>query len=194
MPSSVSLPSKGANAVTIQVIRKDGFNGPIKLGLKDPPPGFASSPVTLPAGQTATKLAIKTKLLETKEPVRLTIEGRAKIGGREVVRQAVPVEDRMQAFLWRHLVPAQEMKCLVFSPSYEPPPKRVLHASATPPVVEPKAEPAAAKSATAKPKFKFTKKQVAGRVRQIKQLFEQGLLNDDFTNRKIAECEALLAD
>ena len=96
-------------------------------------------PVTLPAGQTATKLTVKTKLLETKKPVRLTIEGRATIGGREVVHQAVPAEDRMQAFLWRHLVPAQELKCLVFSPSYEPPPRRVLHVTAVPPV-EPKPE------------------------------------------------------
>jgi hypothetical protein len=30
-------------------------------------------------------------------------------------------EDRMQAFLWRHLVPAQDFKALVFDPSYEPP-------------------------------------------------------------------------
>jgi len=66
----------------------------------------------------------------------------------------------------------------------------VLHVTAVPPV-EPKPEVAAAKP---KFKFKFTKKQVAGRLRQIKQLFEQGLLTDDFTNRKIAECEAMLAD
>jgi hypothetical protein len=190
VPSSISLPSKSAGAVTVQVIRKDGFMGPVKLDLKDPPPGFSSLPITLPAGQTATKLTVKTKLLETKKPVRLTIEGRATIDGREVVHQAVPVEDRMQAFLWRHLVPAQELKCLVFSPSYEPPPRRVLHVTAVPPV-EPKPEVAAAKP---KFKFKFTKKQVAGRLRQIKQLFEQGLLTDDFTNRKIAECEAMLAD
>ncbi len=36
----------------------------------------------------------------------LRLEGRATIQGREVVRPAVPAEDMMQAFAYRHLVPA----------------------------------------------------------------------------------------
>ena len=43
-------------------------------------------------------------------------------------------------------------------------------------------------SATAKPRF--NKQQVAGRLRQLKMLFEEGLLTDDFYNDKVAECEA----
>ena len=39
VPSSISLPSKSAGAVTVQVIRKDGFIGPIKLGLERPAAG-----------------------------------------------------------------------------------------------------------------------------------------------------------
>ncbi len=187
VPSSISVPSKSAAGVSVQVIRKDGFIGPITLDLKDPPPGFSSVPVTLSAAQTTTRLVVKTKLLETKRPVRLIVEGRAKIGGREVAHEAVPAEDRMQAFLWRHLVPAEEMQCLVYSPSYEPRPKHVLHTYVSLPV-EPKPETAAVNPAA--PKFKFTKKQVANHVRQIKQLFEEGLLNEEFTGRKIAECEA----
>jgi hypothetical protein len=31
----------------------------------------------------------------------------------------------MQAFLWRHLVPAGDFKVLVFDPAYKPPLKRV---------------------------------------------------------------------
>ncbi|MCC6356097.1 MAG: hypothetical protein IT577_19590 [Verrucomicrobiae bacterium] len=41
-------------------------------------------------------------------PVRLGMEGRATIRGRDVVRVAVPAEDMMQAFAYRHLVPAQD--------------------------------------------------------------------------------------
>jgi hypothetical protein len=187
VPSSISVPSKSAAAISVQVIRKDGFTGPIKLGLKDPPSGFSSLPVTLSAAQTTAKLVVKTKLAETKQAVRLIVEGRAKIGEREIVHQALPAEDRMQAFLWRHLVPAEEMKCLVYSPSYQSPPRRVLH-SHFPPPVEPTPETAAVNPPKAK--VKFTKKQVANHVRQIKQLFEEGLLTDEFTGRKIAECEA----
>ena len=43
------------------------------------------------------------------EVVRLNLEGRALIEGREVVRPAVPAEDMMQAFAYRHLVPAREL-------------------------------------------------------------------------------------
>ena len=39
-------------------------------------------------------------------------------------------------------------------------------------------------------KPKFTKQQVAGRLRQLKLLFEEGLLTEDFYARKVAECEA----
>jgi hypothetical protein len=43
------------------------------------------------------------------KPISLRLWGRAKIGGREVQRPAVAAEDMMQAFLWRHLVPSQEL-------------------------------------------------------------------------------------
>jgi len=95
----------------------------------------------------------------------------------------VPAEDRMQAFLWRHLVPAQNLKALVFDPSYEPPAKRVRRVSSpsTPPPTT---------ASTSAPKPKFTKQQVAFRLRQIKLLFDEGLLTDEFNHKKVMECEA----
>ncbi len=39
-------------------------------------------------------------------------------------------------------------------------------------------------------KAKFTKQQVANRLRQIKMLFDEGLLMKDIHDRKVAECEA----
>jgi hypothetical protein len=39
-------------------------------------------------------------------------------------------------------------------------------------------------------KPKFTKQQVAGLLRQLKRLFEEDLLADDFYDQKVAECEA----
>jgi len=47
---------------------------------------------------------------------------------------------------------------------------------------------ASTNSVPAKPKF--SKQQVAGRVRQIKLLYEEGLLSDPFYCDKMAECEA----
>jgi len=187
VPSSLALRGKATGPVNVHAIRKDGFTGPIKLGLKDPPAGFSSSPSSLSPTQEVTRLTVRTDLTDAKQPVSLCVEGRAKIGQRDVAHQAVPAEDRMQAFLWRHLVPAEELKVLVFDPSYQPPPKRVPRAPA-PSAVETKPPVEAVDPAAGKPKF--TKQQAAGRLRQLKLLFEEGLLTDDFHDRKVAECEA----
>ena len=187
VPSSVSLRSKSSAQVSVHAIRQDGFTGPIKLSLKNPPSGFSAVPASISGTQEVVRLTLKTTLVETAEPVDLTIAGSARIGEDEVSREAVPAEDRMQAFLWRHLVPAAELKVLVFNPSAQPPPKRVPRARPPSPP-ETNALVAASSSASAGPKF--TKQQIAGRLRELKLLFEEGLLTDDFYDQKVAECEA----
>ena len=212
VPSSVSLRSNSTATVTVYAARKDGYAGPIKLALKDPPAGFTAAPVTLPATQTVGRLTFKSPATPIKEPVSLAIIGSAKMGENTISRQAVPAEDRMQAFLWRHLVPAAELKVLVFDPGYEPLPKRVARtrppsASATNLLTN---AMAAAKTtaptnaalgtnitagtnatlAAAAAKPKFTKQQITGRLRELKRLFEEGLLTDNFYDLKVEECEA----
>ncbi len=188
VPSSISLRSKGAAAVTVYAIRKDGFAGPIKVDLKDPSPGFSSFSTWLSPTQTVVRLTVKTDLVDTKQPVTLAFEGRAKIEGRDVAHQAVPAEDKMQAFLWRHLVPAKELKALVVDPTYESPKQRASHSPS--PAAAPAKATAVASSDSAAAKPKFTKKQVAGRLRQLQLLLDEGLLTDAFYNEKVAECEA----
>ena len=188
VPSSITFRSKGYSNVTVYAIRKDGFSGPIKLDLKDPPPGFTSYPIWLSPGQIVARLGVKTDLVDTKLPVTLAIEGSAKIGGRDVAHDAVPAEDKMQAFLWRHLVPAKELKAMVVDPSYESPKKRAAHLLPPPAAPVKATTVASANSAAAKPKF--SKKQVAGRLRQLELLLEEGLLTDAFYKEKVAECEA----
>ncbi len=187
VPSSISLRSKSTAQVSVYGIRQDNFNGPIKLTLRNPPPGFSADPVSITGTQQVARLTIKTTLAETNEPVNLTVAGTAKIGEREVTHDAVPAEDRMQAFLWRHLVPATELKALVFNPSAPPPAKRVPRARPPSPP-DTNATVVATNSIAGKPKF--TKQQVAGRLRELKVLFEEELLTDDFYDEKVAECEA----
>ena len=118
-------PGKGSAAVTVFAIRKDGFDGPITLSFKDLPKGLESPGATLPAKQEVAGLGIKTSLAVMEQPVNVTVVGTAKIGDREVVHQALPAEDKMQAFLWRHLLPADTLPVLVFDPSYQPPADRI---------------------------------------------------------------------
>ena len=125
VPSSLALRAKATGALTVYAQRKDGFNGPIKLALKDPPAGFSAPPVTMLATQTVARLNIRTTLASNQEPVSLTVVGAAKLDNLELSREATPAEDRMQAFLWRHLVPARDLKVLVFDPAYQPAPSRI---------------------------------------------------------------------
>ena len=194
VPSSVAIRGKSSGSLTVQVVRKDGFTGAIKLALKDPPAGFSSFSATLSGTQSVGRLIVKTDLMETKHPVQLVVEGRAQIVGRDVAHEAVPAEDRMQAFLWRHVVPAKQFNTVVFQPPVPLVADRKPKAAPTPvetkPQVVPPGPPAGAAVTAAKPKF--TKRQVEGRLRQIKLLCEDGLLTHEFSDRKIAECEAAL--
>ena len=120
IPSRICIPSNASAAVTVFAIRKDGFDGPIELRFKDLPEGLESPGATLAANQEVVELAVKTSLTAMEKPVNLTLVGTAKIGDREVLHEAVPAEDKMQAFLWRHLLPAETLPALVFDPSYQP--------------------------------------------------------------------------
>ena len=178
VPPSVAIRSKSAAGVSVYALRKDGFDGAIKLSFKELPKGLFSSPAILPASKNVGRLVVKTKLRAMEEPVNLVVVGSAKVGNRQLTHEAVPAEDRMQAFLWRHLVPAEDLPALVYSNSYRPPDKRVR-----PPM------PEKPKSGEPAKKAKFSKRQVAGRMRQIERLYQDWLLTDDFANRKIAELE-----
>lgn len=108
-PSSISLRAGASVPVTVYALRKDGFSDEIPLSLKDAPAGFGLSGGKIPANQEQVKLTLKAPGTHFDEPVTLTFEGRAKIGGQEVVRAAVPAEDMMQAFAYHHLVAQREL-------------------------------------------------------------------------------------
>jgi hypothetical protein len=186
-PSSISLRAKSSAAVSVHAIRKDGFAGPIKLELRNPPPGFSARPVSIVGTQQVARLSVRSSVLAIPEPVNLTIVGSARIQDHDVIHEAVPAEDRMQAFLWRHLVPSTELKALVFDPSAPAAPKRAPRAR---PSSAPGTNATVVASSPASGKPKFTKQQIAGRLRELRLLFEEGLLMDDFYDQKVAECEA----
>jgi hypothetical protein len=181
VPSSVSVPANGTVAVTVYAVRKDGFDGQIKLALKNPPKGLTATAVTMSGTQTTARLTFRSGLAPTSGPVRLAVVGSAKLAGKDIVREAVPAEDKMQAFLWRHLVPASELRAVIYNRNYQPPPKRV-------PPPRPAVTVAAATTAAGN-KPKFTKQQITGRLRQLKLLYGEGLLSDEFYFSKVAECE-----
>jgi ribosomal protein L40E len=179
LPSRISMPSKGSAAVTVFALRKDGYDGPINLSFKNLPAGFESPGATLPAKQESVGLALKNNLAAMEKPVNLTIVGTIKVGDREVVHEAVPTEDKMQAFLWRHLLPAETLPALVFDPAYQAPADRIR-----PPIRD--------EDRPKNVKPELTRSSVDWYLRQLEGLYQDWFLTDEFVNREIGSIEARL--
>ena len=102
----------------------------------------------------------------------------------------------------RLLVAASDLKVLVFDPTDQPQPRRAI--PARPPlaittnmtfgtnaaIATNAVSGTNATVAAPAPKPKVTQQQLAGRLRQLRLLYQEGLLTDNFYNEKIAECEA----
>jgi hypothetical protein len=107
-PSSVNVPPTRTVPLTVFALRQDGFTGDIEVAPKDMPAGFSLSGAVIPAGRDRVRMTLTVRGPVTR-PVPLKLEGRAQIGGQAITRPAVPADDLMQAFIYRHLVPAEEL-------------------------------------------------------------------------------------
>jgi len=179
LPSRIALSSKASASVTVYAIRKDGFDGPINLNFKNLPAGFQSPGATLAAKQEVVGLTLKTSLTALEQPVNLTIVGTAKAGDREIIHDAVPAEDKMQAFLWRHLLAADTLPVVVFDPAYQSPTERLR------PAIRDEDRPKGVQPT-------LTRASVETYVREIEGLYQEWFLTDEFVNREIATTEARL--
>lgn len=178
-PSRIIVRKNNSAAVTVYAIRKDGFNGPIQVSLKDLPQGVESAGVTVAGNQQAVGLAVKAGAVEMQMPLAVTVVGTAKIGDQEVTHEIIPTEGREQAFDWRHLLPVDNLPLLAFNPAYQPPAERVR-----PPI------PDELRPKDVTPSLRAV--QVQWRLRQIERLYQEWLLTDEFANREIANIEAMI--
>jgi hypothetical protein len=112
-PSAVNVAAGCAAVLTVHALRRDGFDGDIELALKDAPPGFRLNGRRIPAGRNSVRVTLTAPKQPFSEPVVLQMEGGAIIGGRTVIRPAVAAEDMIQAFDYRHLVPAEALMAAV---------------------------------------------------------------------------------
>ena len=121
-PSSIGMRAGGTAAIWVHALRKDGFDGEIDVLLKDAPAGFELCGGRIPAGRDRIRVTLTAPPDAPAETVPLQLEGRASIGGHTVNRLAVPADDVMQAYLYRHLVPAQEFLVLIQKSRWVVPP------------------------------------------------------------------------
>jgi hypothetical protein len=125
-PSEINAGAGTSVIVTAHAIRKDGFAGDIALSLKGAPQGFALSGEVVPAGQDHVRLTVDVPPMRPAGPITLGLEGRATIHGKMVVRPALAAEEMMQAFAYRHLVPADSLKITVLARGGTRMPARII--------------------------------------------------------------------
>ena len=113
VPSSVSVRGGASVPLTVYALRRDGFTNEITLALQDAPAGFKLNGAKVPGNQDQVRVTLLAPAAPTEKPISLALEGRALIQGHAIVHRAVPAEDMMQAFAYRHLVPAQELEVAV---------------------------------------------------------------------------------
>lgn len=126
-PSSLNIPLTGVVPLNVYVLRKDGFGGVIEVTLKNAPAGFRISGGTIPAGSDRICMTLSVPRSWAGLPTEIQIEGAAAQGSAKIVHAAVPADDMMQAFLYRHLVPAQRFMAAFGRPGRGVPPAELLN-------------------------------------------------------------------
>jgi hypothetical protein len=115
VPSSVNIRGGGASVpLTVYALRKDGFTNEIVLSLKNSN-GFLLGGGRIPANQEQIRATLTATGTPPETSINLSLTGSATIGEQIILRPVIPAEDMMQAFAYRHLVPAQELKVAVSS-------------------------------------------------------------------------------
>jgi hypothetical protein len=166
VPSKINFRGNTAG-LEVFIIRKDGFDGSVMINLDPENKEFTGMPAVLNPGEEKTSFTITTTKKDWDEPVALSIIGTATINRDQRIRRAVPSEDWMQAFLWRHLVPAQELLAC----KYIPPP-----ASAG---IQLPQKPDLTGFDKGYKQMSSQEKQVVNRIRQIGQLYRERLLTEE---------------
>jgi len=107
-PSGVSIWPGQTAQVSAYVLPKDGFDGDIELRLVGAPRGLVLNDTVISARNNPAQLTLSAGWAAAGTTRAIRLEGRATFNGSSIRRQAIAADDVMQAFLYRHLAPAQE--------------------------------------------------------------------------------------
>ena len=135
VPSCIQLRPGTTVAFTVHALRLDGFAGEILLALRDAPDGARFGGARIPPGEDRVRVTLALPGPARAEPLPLHLEGRARLGDRELVHEGVPADDRMQAFFYHHLVPAKDLLVCVGG---APGPAFAAHFATTAPLAIPR--------------------------------------------------------
>jgi len=107
-PSSVKVRRGNTVALDVLLSRIDDFAGPVTLFLSNAPAGFVLGGAVLRSRERNQRITLSAPLNPQTNLLNLDVWGAAVLDGKPVVRRALPAEDMMQAFAYRHFVPSEE--------------------------------------------------------------------------------------
>lgn len=91
----IALRAGATVALEVVAVRRDGFDGPIELGMSDLPAGVSACGLTIPPGKTVGALLITARGDAPSGFGRATIFGRAQVNGQTVTRRG-----RLASVVW----------------------------------------------------------------------------------------------
>lgn len=113
-PSHIIAKAGASVPVTVFALRRDGFAGPINFALQNASEGLVLSGGPLPPDKDQIELSLKVLYWTGQEATpRIAVEGHSNQDGQEIRRLAVPSENMTQAFEYKHLVPASDLRMTV---------------------------------------------------------------------------------
>jgi len=123
-PSSLHARPGATVPICVYAMRRDGFEGAIEVRVKAPS-GFQLQGGQIPAGRNRLRMTLTAPAKAPGRPVALKLEGVARLDGKAIRRPAEAADNVMQAFLYRHLLPAREVLVAVTKQRWSAPPMTV---------------------------------------------------------------------
>ena len=114
-PSNLNARMGERVALTAYAVRQDGCDDAIDIALANPPAGYTLESPRIPAGRTHARITMTVPAAGQAAPSVLAFVARYPGPDGLVERPCTPADNVMQAFLWRHLLPAQEVAACVLT-------------------------------------------------------------------------------
>jgi hypothetical protein len=112
-PSCLNLRPGATVTATVYAVRRDGWDGDIRIVMKDAPKGFVLKGAKVPKGKEQATITLTVPRGRFDQPLALTLEGQAQIGTQTIARPIIPADDREQAFAYHHLVAAEQLLVMI---------------------------------------------------------------------------------
>ena len=119
-PDNLRVGCGETTAVVVRAVREGGFNGEVKLAVRNLPPGFVVSEAMIPPGLDLAQFTITAPSTASTGVCVPNVVATAHLGkdsAESVTHEAVPAETLMEAFLNLHNVPTKEFSLAVVEAS-----------------------------------------------------------------------------